>query len=154
MESYCLKDIVWAYDKKKGQIVLPLLLDDNKSEITIITTNKKFKVDKLKYNSVLEFSTIKEILIKSGIKIDSVIDTAYAFIRYKSLLPANLRKDFTYNNQSYEKFDKIFANKFLTKKEVKKLTLKIKDCINAKIHKVEMEKKLKNNRKIMDGKDY
>ena len=33
------------------------------------------------------------------------MDTAYAFIRYKTLLPTNLRKDLTYDNESYEKFE-------------------------------------------------
>ena len=153
MDKYCLKDIIWAYDKRKGENLIPLIIDDKSFEIKTILTNKTFIVDKTKYDCASSYSTIKEVLVKNGLKIDSVMDSSYAFIRYK-LLPANLKKELTYDNESYEKLDKIFAKKFLTKKEVKKLTLKIKQCINSKIIKIEKEKKNKNNKKIIDEKSY
>jgi len=148
MDTYCLKDIIWAYDKKYGENLIPLLIDDKTNVIKTILTNKVFKVDKEKYESDSSYTTIKEVLLKNGLKIDSIMDTSYAFIKYKSLLPVNLRKTLTYNNESYEKLDEILSKKFLTKKEVKKLALKIKQCINNKIHKIEREKKDKNNKKI------
>ena len=151
--KYCLKDIVWAYDKRKCENLVPILIDNEIFEIKTILTNKTFKVDKLKYDCASNYSTIKEVMVKNGIKVDSVMDTAYAFIRYK-LLPSNLKKELTYDNESYEKLDKILSKKFLTKKEVKKLTLKIKSCMNAKLNKVEREKKNKNDRKIMDERNY
>lgn len=151
--KYCLKDILWAYDKRKGEILIPFYIDDNAFEIRTILTNKIFKVDKSKYDCT-SYSTIKEVLIKNGLKIDAIMDTSYAFIRYKTLLPSNLKKLLTYDNESYEKLNKILEKKFLTKKEVKELALKIKQCINSKISKVEREKKNKNNKKIMDEKNY
>lgn len=153
MDKYCLKDIVWAYDKRKGETLIPILIDDKNFEIKTILTNKTFTVDKTKYNCASDYSTIKEVLVKNGLKVDSVMDSSYAFIRYK-LLPTNLKKELTYDNDSYEKLDKIFAKKFLTKKEVKKLSLKIKQCICSKIDKIEKDKKNKNNKKIIDEKIY